>query len=88
MMDAARKEMKDNSTPDKSLEYKMDTSVGYILIIGVLASIALIAAGIVWHFIDTRKIGLDYSIRGMNLYQFVVNRSAISSCYIPDRVCS
>ncbi len=58
---------------DRSLEYKMDSLVGYILLVGVLASIAFLAIGVIWHYVNTGKIGLDYSIQGMNLFQFIVS---------------
>jgi uncharacterized membrane protein len=51
----------------------MDSLVGYILLIGVLASIVLIGVGVAWHYTNTGRLGLDYSIAGMNLFQFVMN---------------
>ncbi len=52
---------------------RMEILVGYILLVGVLLSIVLIGAGLVWHYASTGKVGLVYSIGGMNLYHFVVN---------------
>lgn len=56
-----------------SIEFKMDVLVGYILLIGVLASIGLIAIGVVWRFAATGQLGLEYSIAGMNLFHFVLH---------------
>ncbi len=54
-----------------SIEFKMDVLVGYILLIGVLLSIGLIAIGVIWHYAATGRLGLQYSIAGMNLFHFV-----------------
>ncbi len=61
--------------PDKAklIEFEMDALVGYILLIGVLASIALIVIGVIWRYAATGHLGLDYSITGMNLFQFVLS---------------
>ncbi|MCL4540259.1 MAG: DUF1634 domain-containing protein [Bacteroidetes bacterium] len=52
---------------------RMEILVGYILLIGVLLSITLIGIGIIWHYAATGKLGLVYSISGMNLYRFVLS---------------
>ncbi|HUI30762.1 MAG TPA: DUF1634 domain-containing protein [Candidatus Acidoferrales bacterium] len=65
-------ETKSKKEKEKSIEYKMDALVGYILLVGVLTSITLIVSGVIWHYVDTGHIGLDYSIAGMNLFQFVL----------------
>ncbi len=57
----------------KPIESKMDVLIGYILLVGVLLSIMLIAIGVVWHYVVTGHIGLNYSIAGMNLFQFVAS---------------
>ncbi len=49
----------------------MEVLVGYILLGGVLLSIGLVVAGLVWHWAATGRLGLEYSIVGMNLFQFV-----------------
>lgn len=54
-------------------ESRMETLVGYILLIGVLSSVILIAAGVVWRYAATGQLGLEYSISGMNLFHFVVH---------------
>ncbi len=52
-------------------QFDMEVLVGYILQIGVLSSIALIAAGVVWRWLNTGVLGLDYTITGMNFFEFV-----------------
>ncbi len=59
-----------------SIELKMDVLVGYILLIGVLVSIGLIAVGVVWHYVATGRLGLEYSIAGMNLFHFILHNFA------------
>lgn len=50
----------------------MEALVGYILLIGVLLSMSLIAIGVVWSWLITGQLGIKYSIAGMNLYGFVL----------------
>jgi uncharacterized membrane protein len=50
----------------------MEGLVGYILLIGVLLSLLLIVVGVAWHWISTGQLGLEYSIKGMNLFEFLV----------------
>lgn len=52
---------------------KMDMLVGYVLGVGVLASIALILAGLVWHWLRTGSLRFEYSLQGMNLVQFILS---------------
>jgi uncharacterized membrane protein len=47
--------------------------VGYILLGGVLLSVALIASGLVWHWVTTGQLQFDYPIDGMDLARFIVN---------------
>ncbi len=49
----------------------MDALVGYILLDGVLLSMALVVAGLFWRWLKTGHLWLDYQIVGMNLFQFV-----------------
>jgi uncharacterized membrane protein len=51
---------------------RMDTLVGYVLAVGVLASIALILAGLAWHWLATGGLRFEYLLQGMNLVQFVL----------------
>jgi len=50
----------------------MDELLGYILLGGVLISMALIVIGLFWRYLLTGKVALDYQIVGMNMAQFVV----------------
>ncbi|MHB9013342.1 MAG: DUF1634 domain-containing protein [Ignavibacteriaceae bacterium] len=59
-------------TGAKTTGFDMEALVGYILLIGVLFSMALIAIGVVWHWLATGQIGLQYSMSGMNLFDFVL----------------
>ena len=49
----------------------MDALVGYILLDGVLLSMALVVTGLFWHWLKTGHLVLDYQIAGMNLFQLV-----------------
>ncbi len=49
----------------------MDVLVGYILLDGVLMSMALVMAGLFWHWLRYGNLVLDYRISGMNLFQLV-----------------
>ena len=51
----------------------MDVLVGYVLAGGVITAIALVAAGLVWHWAVTGSLGLEYTMGGMNFFRFVVS---------------
>ncbi len=53
-------------------QLEMDVLVGYILLGGVLFSMALIVTGLSWKYAETGGLRLDYELAGMNLFQFVV----------------
>lgn len=53
--------------------HAMEILVGYILQIGVLLSMTLIAIGVVWRWFNTGALGFDYSISGMNFFEFVMS---------------
>lgn len=57
----------------ESRQLEMDVLVGYILLSGVLLSMALIVAGLIWKFIQTGGVRFNYELAGMNLFQFVVS---------------
>ena len=56
--------------PDRSIG--METLIGYILLVGVVISIALLLAGTIWHWFTTRTLRLDYEIKSNNLWDFLV----------------
>ncbi len=53
-------------------EATMDVVVGYVLLIGVLLSMVLIALGVVWRYFNTGQLGMDYTIAGVNFFEFVL----------------
>ena len=57
---------------EKTARFDMEGLVGYILLGGVLLSMALVVAGLAWGWAVTGHLGLDYSITGMNLFEFVL----------------
>ena len=51
----------------------METVVGYILLGGVLLSVALIAGGLAWHWVTTGQLQFEYLVGGMDLARFITN---------------
>jgi uncharacterized membrane protein len=65
------------STPPRSTaatdrEARMDLLVGYVLLGGVSLSFVLIAAGVAWRWINTGRLGMEYTISSMNLFEFLL----------------
>jgi uncharacterized membrane protein len=56
----------------KAKRFDMEAMVGRVLQLGVLASCALTAAGLVWHVLATGRASLEYSITGVDLYGFIL----------------
>jgi uncharacterized membrane protein len=52
--------------------FDVEIIVGYILLVGVLVSMVLVTAGLIWHWIATGDLGLNYPLGGMNLFEFVL----------------
>ncbi len=50
---------------------RLPFAVGYVLSGGVVLSVLLIAAGLVWRWISTGYPSVDYELPKMNLFQFV-----------------
>jgi uncharacterized membrane protein len=65
--------------------FDMEFLVGSILQYGLLLSVALLVAGLAWHWIATSQLGTEYLVTGVNLFQFLlVNiRQAISGTVRP-----
>ena len=61
--------MRRNAT---TLEHRMESLVGLILLVGVLTSATLLLAGLAWHWAATGNLTFDYQIKNLNLFQFVV----------------
>ena len=57
----------------------MDALIGYVLLGGVVVSVVLIVAGLVWHWVNTGHLGVQYTIPKMNLFEFV-DRGDSRSC--------
>jgi uncharacterized membrane protein len=57
----------------------MDALVGYILLDGVVLSLALVSSGLFWRWLNTGQLQLDYQITGMNLFQFVVEEFRLAA---------
>lgn len=60
----------DNQGPSRLRSFDMDMLVGYILLIGVMLSTALLAIGLTWHWVMTGHLELEYSLAGMTFIQF------------------
>ena len=57
---------------EQTSPFDMDTVIGSILFVGVLLSLTLIVAGLVWHWALVGHLQFDYAITGMNLFQFLL----------------
>ncbi len=51
--------------------WDMEVLVGYILLGGVLASVTLLGAGLIWRWAATGSVEFDYSLHGMNVFEFL-----------------
>lgn len=51
----------------------MEILIGYILLGGVLLSVALLAIGFVWRWVRVGNLRFDYSIVGMNFFEFILS---------------
>jgi uncharacterized membrane protein len=51
--------------------FDMEILVGYILLLGVLLSMALLIIGLTWHWAMTGDLRMEYPIVGMNLFEFM-----------------
>jgi len=61
------------------LEFDMDLLVGYILLIGVLLSLALVLAALIWKWILTRTVDFDYQLSGMNFIQLLTSELRLAA---------
>lgn len=57
---------------ESSEQFDMDVLVGYILLFGVLLSMAFLVAGLIWRWAETRGVSMDYRLAGMNLFELVM----------------
>ena len=52
-------------------EALMDVLIGYVLLVGVLLSAALMVVALAWHGLKTGHLGADYLIPRLNLFEFL-----------------
>lgn len=72
MVQGARIHGSGQATTSTPTRFDMEVIVGFVLLGGVLVSMALVGAGLTWRWMATGHLGFDYSISGMNLFEFVV----------------
>jgi len=51
----------------------MEILIGYILLGGVLLSVALIVIGFVWRWVRSGNLQFQYTVAGMNFFEFVLS---------------
>ncbi|MGH9737611.1 MAG: DUF1634 domain-containing protein [Candidatus Acidiferrales bacterium] len=68
-----------SSLGETKREFDMDAVVGYILLIGVLISLVLVAAALIWRSINTGTLSFDYKITGLNLFQLVLEEGKLAA---------
>jgi uncharacterized membrane protein len=64
----------------------MDLLIGSILFGGVILSSALLTTGLVWHWLRTGRLELEYSLGRMNFWEFLLGdiRHLFSSALQPS----
>ena len=53
--------------------FDMESLVGYILLIGVLLSVALLVVGFLWRWARVGNLRFEHSIAGMNFFEFILS---------------
>src|SRR4030042_2186487 len=53
--------------------FDMESLVGYILLTGVLLSVALLVVGFVWRWMRVGSLRFEHSIVGMNFFEFLLS---------------
>ena len=51
--------------------FDMESLVGYVLLTGVLLSVALLAVGFIWRWARGGNLRFEHSIVGMNFFEFI-----------------
>jgi uncharacterized membrane protein len=64
---------------ETKLEFDMDALVGYILLIGVLLSLVLVIAALLWKWSETGGVAFHYKLTGMNLFQLVLDETRLAA---------
>jgi uncharacterized membrane protein len=62
----------DNRRSVTDAHFDMEGLIGYILLSGVLLSVALIAAGLSWHLVVSGNMTITHRVSGLNLFRFLV----------------
>lgn len=60
-------------------QFDMDAIVGYILLIGVVISLLLVAAALAWRWANTATLSFDYKIAGVNLFSLLLNEIRLAT---------
>ena len=60
----------DAGSPVDRRDGAMDNVIGWVLLAGVLLSVALIVAGLAWRLVTSGTLGADHRLPGMNVAQF------------------
>lgn len=60
-------------------QFDMDAVVGYILLVGVLISLLLVAAALAWRWVNTATLSFDYKIAGVNLFELLLNEIRLAT---------
>jgi uncharacterized membrane protein len=63
---------------ESRLEIDMDLLVGYILLIGVLTSLVLVLAALIWRWKLTGNVEFDYQLSGLNFFQLIVSEVGLA----------
>ena len=71
MNQSAQSESREKAQPEAGDGLDIETLIGYILLGGVLLSLALLLIGLSWHWAMTGHLRLDFLIAKTNLFQFV-----------------
>jgi len=74
--------------PDKTqsdYHFDMESLVGYILLTGVLLSVALLTVGFIWRWVRVGNLRFEHSIVGMNFFEFILStlRQMASQAFRP-----
>jgi len=59
---------------DKKVEhFDIEVLIGYVLLVGVLISAALLTIGLIWHWARWGNLRFEHSIVGMNFFEFILS---------------
>ncbi|HLW63887.1 MAG TPA: DUF1634 domain-containing protein [Gemmataceae bacterium] len=66
--------------------FDMRTLVGWILLAGLLSSLALLIAGTIWQYLSAGKLEAEFKLEGSDLYHYAVSiaRSALAGHWRPQ----